>query len=125
VKTRGGGWIWVAWAALLVSAVALCLGIGWKLGKGVFPPETLWALLLLLANGLFMVFAALFPRLGPPWNEPNTALLWVAIKLFVNSFTIFLFIGLHAGRTDVFVMQFFGAYLWLLSGSVLLLSRQP
>lgn len=45
-------------------------------------------------------------------------LLWVSGKLFVNTFTIFLFIGLQAVRTHVFVYQFLAAYTVLLIGGV-------
>ena len=47
--------------------------------------------------------------------------LLVSLKLFVNTFTIFLFIGLQAVRTHVFVSEFLVAYCVLLMGGVLFL----
>ncbi|MEX2605953.1 MAG: hypothetical protein WD708_01300 [Kiritimatiellia bacterium] len=73
--------------------------------------------LLLLNYGLFLiageVASSRFSKIGFVFG-----LLWVAAKLFVNTFTIFLFIGLQAVRTHVFVYQFLAAYTVLLMGGV-------
>jgi len=50
-------------------------------------------------------------------------LLLLSAKLFVNTFTIFLLIGLQAVRTHVFVPEFFAGYAALLMGGVLFLHR--
>jgi len=113
------------WVMVFLLSTAACIGIGGYLEPENVPPETVAALVLLTVNALFFVAAAAFPHWGPPWSHPNLGLAWVMLKLFVNTFTIFLFIGLQAGRTHVFICQFFGAYLVLLPGSILLLSRQP
>lgn len=76
--------------------------------------------LLFLNYGIFMAFflqSAPLPRkMGPAYG-----LLLITLKLFVNTFTIFLFIGLQAVRTHVFVPLFFTGYGVLLFGGVLLL----
>jgi hypothetical protein len=73
--------------------------------------------LLLLNYGLYLVAGGIssgrFAKIGYVFG-----LLWVAAKLFVNTFTIFLFIGLQAVRTHVFVYQFLAAYTVLLMGGV-------
>ncbi len=76
--------------------------------------------LLVVNFGFFVGFSRLNSsmarRLGISFG-----LLLVACKLFVNTFTIFLFIGLQAVRTDVFVCQFFAGYSVLLVGGVIFL----
>lgn len=113
------------WTGLIASALGLCAGIGrWMTGES-WPTETGVAMGLLGFNGICFALAAALPRLGDPWNGPAAGLAWLTGKLFVNTFTIFLFIGLQAGRSSVFVGQFFGGYFWLLTGSVWLLTRKP
>lgn len=50
-------------------------------------------------------------------------LLLIAAKLFVNTFTILLLIGLQAVRTPVFVPVFFAGYFVLLATTVWVLHR--
>lgn len=120
--------VWVpaaGWTVLIASSLLLCVGVGRWMTDEAWPPETGMAAGLLGFNGLCFAFASAMPRLGDPWNGPAAGLGWLSGKLFVNTFTIFLFIGLQAGRTPVFVGQFFGGYFWLLAGSVWLLTRNP
>ena len=76
--------------------------------------------LLVLNFGFFMGFSRLNSLLARRLGV-SFGLLLVTCKLFVNTFTIFLFIGLQAVRTDVFVIQFFAGYSVLLVGGVIFL----
>lgn len=104
--------------ALLVLLCTLGTAIGinhWFFNEG-FNRELSAALGLLLLNyGFYLGFT----QAHSPKTQSMGAsfgLLLIAAKLFVNTFTIFLFIGLQAVRTHVFVSEFLAAY------SVLLLS---
>jgi hypothetical protein len=112
------------WTLLYLTCVGLVIGISYRFSGEIFAVETRVSLGLITVNMLFFLTAALLPLKGELWNGPITALIWITLKLFVNTLTIFLFIGLHAGRTHVFVYGFFGAYFLLLMGSVCLLNRK-
>jgi hypothetical protein len=76
--------------------------------------------LLVLNYGFFIGFSLVnLPRIRPIAGA--YALILISLKLFVNTFTIFLFIGLQAVRTHVFVSEFLVAYCVLLMGGVLFL----
>lgn len=76
--------------------------------------------LLLVNYGFFVAFSRVN---RPRWRSMGVSfgLLLLAVKLFVNTFTIFLFIGLQAVRTHVFVPEFLTAYIVLLTGGVMFL----
>lgn len=113
-----------AWIGLLLCVAAAHIGVVRWVFDGPPGAEAAAAGALLGVNYIFFMAARLLPLRGGVWTEPFVGLIWVSLKLFVNTFTIFLFIGLHAGRTHVFVVQFFVPYLVLLFGSVGLLNRK-
>ncbi len=115
----------LAWLSLACGTSAVVIALSYfQTGKRL-GFDSLCALGLLFINWLFFVAAAWMPRKGGVWGSPALGMLLVVTKLFVNTFTIFLFIGLQAVRSAVFVPQFFSAYLLLLAGSVYLLNRNP
>ena len=114
-----------AWGILATLTTGMVLALAYRLTGRIDSPEVGYALLLLGLNLGFFLLAAWIPRRGGLWETPHAGLLLMSLKLFVNTFTIFLFIGLQAVRSAVFVPQFFSAYLLLLAGSVYLLNRNP
>jgi len=116
---------WGFWILLMSLTGGVAYLIHNRLTGETIGIELIFAWCLLLVNALFFLAAHLFTNGNDAFSSPAVALGGFGLKLFVNTFTIFIFIGLHAGRTHVFVWQFFGAYTLLLFGSVLLLTRKP
>ncbi len=116
---------WCFWAYLLGATGAVSYLIHNHLTGETIGVELVFSLGLLVVNALFFFAAHVFTNGNDAFSSPAVAMAGFGLKLFVNTFTIFIFIGLHAGRTHVFVWQFFGAYTLLLFGSVLLLARKP
>lgn len=106
---------------LCLSSFSAVIGVNHYVFKEGLNPEVRASLGLLILNfGFFLGFSltgtSVAKRLGPSFG-----LLLVTLKLFVNTFTIFLLIGLQAVRTHVFVPQLMTGYYVLLSGGILFL----
>jgi|GEM_PF-1141288 len=114
----------VGWTGLFLCTAAATIGVNRLRYAAEVGIDQIVAWGLLGVNFVFFLAIRLLPARGGVWTEPVVGLLWVGLKLFVNTFTIFLFIGLQAVRTHVFVELFFGGYAVLLAGAVLLLNRK-
>ena len=109
--------VWWTLSTLLTAAVAI--GAHYVFA-GEWRSFDLWvALGLLLFNqGMFML-AEKMQGGGSPETGLIPGFIWIAGKLFVNTFTIFLFIGLQAVASLVFVPVFFIAYAVVLFSGIL------
>ena len=117
--------LWFARISVFAVTFGTVFTVHLRLTGNPFSPELQASMAVLLFN--YLLFLMMLQRKGPDFlgGHLGFGLLLLTTKLFVNTFTIFIFIGLHAGRTHVFVWQFIGAYTLLLFGSVLLLARKP
>jgi hypothetical protein len=108
---------------LLVASIAIAASIGVnRLMVGPVWDRNLFLALAILGFNLLMFLAAMLFRRHPPAVAPLVlGLLWISLKLFVNTFTIFLFIGLQAVDPPVFVPVLFAGYIPALFGGVFLL----
>ena len=108
MKSRVCIWIWWSLSTLLVCGVAIGVHYTFETEWQSFD---LWvAIGLLLFNHAMFGLAEGLQHISSPETGLIPGFLWIGAKLFVNTFTIFLFIGLHAVRSPVFVPVFFIAY---------------
>ncbi len=116
------------WLLSSVLLVGLAIGIHYRL-DGVWESFELWTALALLGFNhlMFGLAVRLQGKTGDAFGLIY-GLLWITGKLFVNTFTIFLLIGLQAVRSSVFVPVFFITYAAVLAMGILrlhLISLQP
>lgn len=110
------------WLGCVLCTVFLAIGLHrWRGGEG-------WDLDLIAALALLLFNLGMF-ALAAHWREQGNGefgllpgLLWIGGKLFVNTFTLFLLIGLQAVSIRVFVPLFFIAYPLVLAAGILRLN---
>jgi len=103
---------------IFLCTTGLLTGIAYAMGVPPVSRDVLAPLGLVWFNFALLVWMGERQSRSGDDNSLIFGLLWVTAKLFVNTFTIFLFIGLQAVRTHVFVILFFSAYGMLLLGTI-------
>lgn len=98
------------WTASTLLMVAVAIGVHYLFAADMWSFDLCVALGLLAVNQTFFGVATRLQTRPSPVSGMKAGLIWIAAKLFVNTFTIFLLIGLHAVRSSVFVPVFFIAY---------------
>lgn len=114
-------WLYAGEIALLTLAATLTVHV--RITESLWTPEASVSVGLLAYN--FLLAVAMLGRKGPDWlgGAMGFGLLLIVAKVFVNTFTILLLIGLQAVRTPVFIPVFFTGYFVLLSSSIWALHR--
>ncbi|MCC5846745.1 MAG: hypothetical protein JJU29_01520 [Verrucomicrobia bacterium] len=109
--------VWWLLSSALIGGLAI--GIHYWL-DGALTSFELWTALGLLGfnHVMFGLAARLQAKTGDAFGLIY-GLLWIMGKLFVNTFTIFLLIGLQAVRSPVFVPVFFITYTAVLAMGIL------
>ncbi len=77
-----------------------------------------WLCGILGFNWFMYGIAASFPEGQRRGSGPAAGLLWVTIKLFVNTLTIFFVIGLHVGYDPLFLPLFLTGFVLLMIGGI-------
>lgn len=117
------GRIWFARLSVLLLTVLATFSLHLRLTGKLSSPELFASLGLLAFN--YLLFLNMLMRKAPVWlgGFLGFGLFLVTVKLFVNTFTILLLIGLQAVRTPVFVPVFFVGYFVLLGTTIWTLQR--
>jgi hypothetical protein len=117
------GCLWFARFSVMTLPLLVTLVVHLKQTSTWTSPDLLASMGLLGFN--YLLFLAMLERKGPVWlgGHLGFGLFLLTAKLFVNTFTILLLIGLQAVRTPVFIPVFFMGYFTLLATSIWSLHR--
>lgn len=107
---------WIVSSGLVLGAA---IGTSYLFSGAYWSGDVAFALTLLALNQAFFGVAVWLRDHASPEFGLIPGLLWILAKLFVNTFTIFLLIGLQAVRSSVFVPVFFIAYAVVLFSGIL------
>lgn len=115
--------LWFARISVFAVTFGTVFTVHLRLTGNPFSPELQASMAVLLFN--YLLFLMMLQRKGPDFlgGHLGFGLLLLTTKLFVNTFTILLLIGLQAVRTPVFIPVFFVGYFVLLGTTIWTLHR--
>ncbi len=117
------GSLWFARISVFLVTCGATFAFHLRYTGNLFSPELQASGAVLLFN--YLLFLMMLLRKGPDFmgGHLGFGLLLLSTKLFVNTFTILLLIGLQAVRTPVFIPVFFVGYFVMLAMTIWTLHR--